>query len=168
MNCVDLSMLSIVIRYRMKHDEVGLQLGCHQKYYISRCEEKRSILLTITVVGDDMRSTRERRELIDDITQLLYGVVERYKPVIEKPTLMVPCPLCPILHITLSDVSTGNTIFCSQSGDAPLPSGYYDCLILSRSCDPTPTVNDNVPKRIASISTASKIESKKYIASSIV
>ena len=32
---------------------MGLQLGHHQKYYISRCEEKQSIQLTITVKGDD-------------------------------------------------------------------------------------------------------------------
>ena len=122
----DCSILSVVIRYRMRHGKVGLQLGCHQKYYISRCEEKQSIQLTITVRGDEKR---ERRELIDDVTQLLGDIMKVFMPEVKKPALMVPCPLCPKLHITLSEVSTGNTIFCPRSGDAPLPSGYYSDLI---------------------------------------
>ena len=105
---------------------MGLQLGRHQKYYISRCEEKQSIQLTITVVGDDKR---ERRELIDDVTQLLDDIMKVFMSEVKKPTLMVPCPLCPILHITLSEVSTGDTIFCALSGDAPLHSSYYGDLI---------------------------------------
>ena len=104
----------------MRHGKVGLQLGRHQKYYISRCEEKQSIQLTITVVGDDMTSIRERRQLIDDVTQLLCDIMKVFMPEAKKPTLLVPCPLCPILHIPLSDVSTGKTIFCARSGDTPL------------------------------------------------
>ena len=105
---------------------MGLQLGRHQKYYISRYEEEQSIQLTITVVGDDKR---ERKELIDDVTQLLGAIMKVFMPEVKKPTLMVPCPLCPILHITLSEVSTGNTIFCPRSGDTPLPFGYYGDLL---------------------------------------
>ena len=103
----------------MRHGKVGLQLGHHQKYYINRCEEKQSIQLTITVVGDDKR---ERRELIDNVAQLLDDIMKVFMPEVKKPTLMVPCPLCPILHITLSEVSTGDTIFCPLSDDAPLHS----------------------------------------------
>ena len=127
----------------MRHGKVGLQLGRHQKYYISRYEEKQSIQLTITVKGDDMRSVRERRELIDDVTQLLEDIMKLFMPESKKPTLMVPCPLCPILHITLSEVSTGDAIFCAQSGDASLPHGYYGDL---GSCDPTPTTADPIPR----------------------
>ena len=102
----------------MRHGKVGLQLGSHQKYYISRCEEKQSIQLTITVVGNNKR---ERRKLIDDVTQLLDDIIKVFMPEVKKPTLMIPCPLCPILHITLSEVSTGDTIFCPQSdNDASL------------------------------------------------
>ena len=67
-----------------------------------------------------MRSVRERRELIDDVTQLLNDIMKVFMREVKKLTLMVPCPLCPILHITLSEVSTGDTIFCPRSGDAPL------------------------------------------------
>ena len=110
----------MVIHHRMRHGKVGIQLGCHQKYYISRYEEKQSIQLTITVVGNNKR---ERRELIDDVTQLLDDIIKVFMPEIKKPTLMIPCPLCPILHITLSEVSTGDTIFCPQSdNDASLHS----------------------------------------------
>ena len=91
---------------------MGLQLGHNQKYYISRCEEKQSIQLTITVKGDNERSVEERRELIDDVTQLLVDIMKVFMREAKKPTLMVPCPLCSILHITLSEVSTGHTIFC--------------------------------------------------------
>ena len=124
----------------MRHGKVGLQLGRHQKYYISRCEEKQSIQLTITVVGDDKR---ERREPIDDVTQLLDDIMKVFMPEVKKPTLMVPCPLCPILHITLSEVSSGNTIFCALSGDASLPSGYYGDLVpLGWSRDLIPTTGE--------------------------
>ena len=129
----------------MRHGKVGLQLGHHQKYYISRCEEKQSIQLTITVKGDDMISVRERRELIDDVTQLLDDIMKVFMREVKKPTLMIPCPLCPILHITLSEVSTGDTIFCPRSGDAELPLGYYGDLIPSGS---TPTTVDTIPRKI--------------------
>ena len=100
---------------------MGLQLGCHQKYYISRCEEKQSIQLIITVKGDE-RSARERRELISDVTQLLDNIMKVFMKEEKKPTIMVPCPLCPILHITLSEVYTGDTIYCPKCDDAALHS----------------------------------------------
>ena len=128
---------------------MGLQLGHDQKYYISRCEEKQSIQLTITVVADSKRGKREliddkteRRELIDDVTQLLGDIMKVFMPEVKKPTLMVPCPLCPILHITLREMSTGDTIFCPRSGDAPLISGYYSDLIPFSSGDITPTTGE--------------------------
>ena len=99
------SILSIVIHYRMRHGKVGLQLGRHQKYYISRCEEKQSIQLTITVVGDDMMSVKERRQLIDDVTQLLDDIMRVFMLEAKMPTLLVPCPFCSMLHITLSMVA---------------------------------------------------------------
>ena len=126
------------MHYRMRRGKMGLQLGRHQKYYISRCEEKQSIQLTITVKGDDMRSVRERRELIDDVTHLLDDIMKVFMSEVKKPMLTVPCPLCPTLHITLSEVSTRNTIYCPRSGDAELPSGYYGDLTPSGSDDSTP------------------------------
>ena len=69
-----------------------------------------------------MTSAGERRELIDDVTQLLDDIMKVFMREVKKPTLMVTCPLCPILHITLSEMSTGDTIFCPQSDDAPLRS----------------------------------------------
>ena len=137
-----LSVVCLVIHYRMRHGKVGLQLGRHQKYYISRCEEKQSIQLTITVKGDDNRSVEERRELIDDVTQLLDSIMKVFMREVKKPTVMVPCPWCPILHITLSEVSTGHTIFCPQSNDAPLPLDYYGDLIPSQSNPSVHTIND--------------------------
>jgi len=113
----------------MRHGKVGLQLGNHQKYYISRCEEKQSIQLTITVRGDDVTSVVERRELIDDVTKLLDDIMKVFMPEVKKPKLLVPCPLCSNLHITLNWVTTGKTIFCSVSDDAHLPSGYYGDLL---------------------------------------
>ena len=62
---------------------------------------------------------------------------------------MIPCPLCPILHITLSEVSTGDTIFCPQCDDAELPLGYYGDLTPSGSGDPT--LMKGVPICITSI-----------------
>ena len=104
---------------------MGLQLGSHQKYYISHCEETDSILLTITVVGGDVDSIREREELINDVTKLLDDVMKVFMPAAKRPILFVPCPLCLTLHISLHDVQSGNTIFCPLSDDTALPIGYY-------------------------------------------
>ena len=107
---------------------MGLQLGSHQKYYISHCEEKESIQLTITAVGDDVDSIREREELINDVTKLLDDVMKVFMPAAKRPILFVPCPLCPTLHVSLNDVHSGDTIFCALSDDAALPAGYYSDL----------------------------------------
>ena len=108
---------------------IGLQLGAHQKYYISQCEEKQSIQLTITVAGDDMGSRKERKELIDDVGSLLDDIMKVFMPATKKPALFVPCSSCSTIHIPLDDVYRGKTIFCPKSNDAPLPSGYYWDLI---------------------------------------
>ncbi|XP_065891851.1 uncharacterized protein [Dysidea avara] len=109
----------------MRHDKVGLQLGAHQKYYISRCEEKKSIQLTITMpVKNDVNCCEERRKLIDDITTLLGDIMKVFMPAAKRPALLVPCPKCSTLHITLDAVCRGyyGDLF-SGSGDLPSPSG---------------------------------------------
>ena len=123
-------MLNVTLHnhHRLRYSKVGLQLGSHQKYYISHCEEKKSIQLTITTVGDDVDSVQERRELIDDVTRLLDDVMKVFMPAAKRPTLFVPCPLCPTLHVLLSDVCSGDTIFCPHSNDTTLPTGYYSDL----------------------------------------
>ena len=104
---------------------MGLQLGSHQKYYISHCEEQKSIQLTISVKGDDIDSIQARRELITDVTKLLDDVMKVFMPAAKRPIPYVPCPLCPTLHVSLSDVCSGDTIFCPLSDDTALPTGYY-------------------------------------------
>jgi len=110
---------------------VGLRLGAHQIYYISHCEEKGSIQLTITLPeSDDLSSVQERRELINDITKSLNDILKEFLPTVQKrPIRFVPCPHCPMLHVTLSDISTGNSIFCATSNDTRLPDNYYDDLL---------------------------------------
>ena len=107
---------------------VGLQLGAHQKYYISRCKEKQSLQLTITTVGSNQRSMQERKQLIDDVESILNDIMKVFMPAAKRPLLFVPCST---LHIPLQDVHNGNTIFCPKSGDAALPSGYYGDLVPS-------------------------------------
>ena len=123
----------------MRHGKVALQLGHHQKYYISRCKEKESIKLTITVVGDDMASVRERKELIDNVNQFLCKIMKAFMPEAKKPILMISCALCYKLHITLDEVYSGTTIFCPTHNDASLPSGFYGELTASGSWNPTCT-----------------------------
>jgi len=123
----------------MRYGKVGLQLGHHQKYYISRCEEKQSIQLTITVVGDDAKSVQERRELVHDVTQLLNEIMKVFMPEMklfmpENKNILVTCPLCSTPHITLNDVATsvatGVTFFCTKSdGDKCMPLNNYHDLI---------------------------------------
>ena len=123
----------------MRHGKVGLQLGADQVYYISRCEEEKSIQLTITMpVRDDVKSGEERRELINDITRLLDDIMKVFMPAVKKrPVLLVPCPNCTTLHITVDEVCGGDTIFCTATGKAVPLRGYYGDLLPHGSHDPT-------------------------------
>lgn len=113
----------------MRHGKIGLQLGAHQKYYISRCEEKQSIQLTITIVGNDMKCIQERGELIDSVAKLLKGIMKVFMSAAEKPVLFIPCSKCSTLHITLKQVYDGHTVYCpTSSTDIPLYSYYSDLL----------------------------------------
>ena len=114
---------------RMRHGKVGLKLGAHQKYYISRCEEKRSIQLTITVVENDMKCMQERAELINSVVRLLNDIMKVFMPATTRPALFVPCPLCSTLHITLKEVYDGDTIFCPLSTDDAVLHNYYSDLL---------------------------------------
>jgi len=60
----------------MRRGKMGSQLGNHQKYYISRCEHKKSIQLTITIKGNDEEDIKERRDLINDITKSLDNIMK--------------------------------------------------------------------------------------------
>ena len=114
----------------MRYGKVGLQLGAHQKYYISKCEEKQSIQLTITVVGDDSKSSKERKELIDDITQMIDDIMKLFMPTVsERAVILFPCPLCNTLHITMDKVCSGNTIYCAESSDDAVPPEFYRNLL---------------------------------------
>ena len=117
----------------MRHGKVGMQLGARQKYYISRCEEKQSIQLTITVGGSGWSCIQERSELIDDVYKLLIDIMKVFMPAAKKPTLFVPCPWCSILHITLKQVYDGNCIFCPLSGDDSELGDYYSDLFPNAS-----------------------------------
>ena len=114
----------------MRYGKIGLQLGSHQKYYISKCEENHSIQLTITVDGNNSKSSKERKELIDDITKMMDGIMKLFMPTVsERATILFPCPLCPTLHITMNDVCNDNIIFCAKSSDAVVPPEFY-CNLL--------------------------------------
>lgn len=115
--------------YRMRQGKVGLQLGFHQKYYISQCKEKQSIQLTITVAGDDVKCIQERSKLIENITKMLNNIMKVFMPAAKRPVLFIPCPLCSTLHITLKQLYEGYTIFCPLSGDDSLVRGYYSDLL---------------------------------------
>ena len=131
--------------HRLRHGKVGLQLGSHQKYYISHCEEKKSIQLTITAVGDNVDSVEERKELIGDVTRLLDDVMKVFMPAANRPIPFVPCPLCLTLHVLLSDVCSGDTIFCPHSNDAALPTGYYKNLSLGACIKPGSSSTADTP-----------------------
>ena len=113
---------------------MGSQLGNHQKYYISRCEEKKSIQLTITMVGDDKEQIKERRDLIDYISKSLDDIMKVFMPATkERPSLLIPCAFCEVLHIPLDIACSGKTIFCPNAKDKSLPRGYYSELLQGRS-----------------------------------
>ena len=117
----------------MRYGKVGLQLGAHQKYYITRCEEKQSIQLTITVVGNDKNSIRERNELIDDISQQMDNIMKLFMPAVEyRPAVLFPCPLCSTLHITLAKVRNGSTIFCARNSDTAVDPEYFGNLLSTK------------------------------------
>ena len=118
----------------MRYGKVGLQLGDHQKYYINRCEEKQSIQLTITVVGNGKNSIHERNKLIDDISQQLDNIMKLFMPAVDnRPTVMFPCPLCSTLHITLEEVHNGSTIFCPNArNDTAVPPEHFGYLLSTK------------------------------------
>ena len=117
----------------MRYGKVGLQLGDHQKYYISRCEEKQSIQLTITVVGNDKNSIHERNELIDYISQQLDSIMKLFMPAVEnRPAVLFPCPLCSTLHITLKEVRKGSTIFCPKRLDTAVSPEHFGNLLSTK------------------------------------
>ena len=114
----------------MRYGKIGLQLGAHQKYYISKCEKKHSIQLTITVVGNDSKSSKERKELIDDIAQMMDDIMKLFMPTVsERAVILFPCPLCTTLHITMDDLCSGNTIYCAKSSDDAVPFEFYHKLL---------------------------------------
>ena len=121
---------------RMRHGKIGLQLGRHQKYYISRCQEKKSIQLTITVSRNDAKCVKKRAELIVHVAKVLTDIMKVFMPAAKRPVLFVPCPLCPIIHITVKQVYEGYTVFCPSSGDDSIPPGYYSDLL------PTPLTGE--------------------------
>ena len=116
--------------YRMRQGKVGLQLGFHQKYYVSQCKKKQSIQLTITVAEDDVKCIQERAKLIENITKMLNDIMRVFMPAAKRPVLFIPCPLCSTLHITLKQLCEGYTIFCPLSGDDSVVHGYYRDLLL--------------------------------------
>ena len=129
----------LLILYRVRHGKMGSQLGADQKYYISRCEEKWSIQLTISVVGNKIH-IEERKNLIDDIKNILHDIMKVFMPATkERPLLRIPCPLCPKLHIRLDQASNGKAIFCGNAKDERLPQGYYSELLQGRIVDTTNT-----------------------------
>ena len=138
-------MITPYYHHRLRHGKVGLQLGSHQKYYVSHCEEKKSIQLTITAVGDDVDSVEERRELIDDVMRLLDNVMKVFMPTAKRPIPFVPCLLCPTLHVLLSDVCSGDTIFCPHSNDAAIPTGYYGNLSIGPCMKPGSSTTADSP-----------------------
>ena len=128
--------MSVLFYFRMRYGKIGLQLGAKQKYYISRCEEKHSIQLTITVVGNNLPSIEERKELIDNITQMLDNIMKLFMPAVHsRPAILLSCPLCPTLHITLNQVYSGNTIYCANASDDVdvVPPEYYSNFISTKS-----------------------------------
>ena len=117
----------------MRHGKVGMQLGACQKYYISRCEEKQSIQLTITVGGSGWSCIQERSELIDNVYKFLIDIMKVFMPAAKKPSLFVPCPWCSILHITLKQIYDGGCIFCPLSDDDSELCNYYSDLLPNTS-----------------------------------
>ena len=130
----------LLIQYRMRYGKMGSQLGTDQKYYISRCEEKQSVQLTISVVGNDEIHIEERKNLINDINNILHNIMKVFMPATqERPLLRIPCPLCPKLYIRLDQTSSGKAIFCGNAKDERLPQGYYSELLQGRIVDTTNT-----------------------------
>ena len=117
----------------MRHGKVGLQLGAHQKYYISRCKEKQSIQLTITLLRDDVKCIQERAELIDDVAKLLNEIMKVFMPAAKRPALFVPCPMCSTVHITLKQVYDGKSVFCPLSSNDSVLNNYYSDLLPNAS-----------------------------------
>ena len=115
----------------MRHGKIGLKLGAHQKYYISRCEEKQSIQLTITMAGTDAKCVKERSEIINEVSEMLNRIMKVFMPAAKSPEILIPCSKCDKLHIELKHVRDGETIYCPSfvDDDSPLADDYYSDLL---------------------------------------
>ena len=101
----------------MRHGKIGLKLGAHQKYYISRCE--------------DAKCVKERSEIINDVAEMLDRIMEVFMPPAKSPDIMIPCSKCNNLHIELKHVRGRETIYYPSSidDDSPLADDYYTDLL---------------------------------------
>ena len=64
--------------------------------------------------------------------------MKMFMPGTKKPSLLIPCALCPKLHILFDAICSGKTIFCPfVIGDKSLPNGYYSDLVQPGLTDAT-------------------------------
>ena len=125
----------------MRYGKMASQLGSHQFYYISRYvhEKQQSIQLTITIIKDDKKHVEERRKLIKDIIKLLNDIMKVFMPATKETlSILIPCPHCSCLHISLADAYSGKDIFCSNSINGiplSLRFGYYKDLLQGELAD---------------------------------
>ena len=112
----------------MRHGKVGLRLGSHQKYYISRydTEYMKGVKLTITAVGNDADSVQQRWELIQFIDEQLINILKMFMPAETKPLQYIPCPHCVKLHIKIDQIGTPT---CCPHTDKDTPASYYTDLL---------------------------------------
>jgi len=116
------------ILHRMRHGKVGLRLGSHQKYYISRydTEEMKGVKLTITADGYDTDSVQQRWELIQFIDEQLINILKMFMPAEKKPWQYIPCSHCAKLHILFEQIGTPD---CCPHTDKDTPASYYTDLL---------------------------------------
>ena len=74
--------------------------------------------------------------MVDNITEMLDNIMKLFMPAVRsRPTVLLPCPLCPTLHITQDQVYNGNTIYCANASDDVdvVPPEYYRNFISTKS-----------------------------------
>ena len=89
-------------------------------------------------MGDDKEHIKERKGLISDLITLLDDIMKVFMPETrERPSLLIPCPFCPVLHIPLDDACSSKAIFYPYAHDKSLPHGYYSDLLQVEFADIT-------------------------------
>ena len=111
--------------YRLKKFEIMMILSSNQFYCVSLCQERKSIQLDIIMDKNSEASAEHRKELLEFFQSTLEQIRQDFMSAAAKPVCYIPCPLCPSLHIKLTNFLKGGVQLCKTES---IPQDHYQDL----------------------------------------